>query len=1016
MPLSSLSHSQHNHQIPLRRPVSHREEEGEAGTGRHTRTELQFNRDETSFFVVDRKGDRRNLEYGAPDRYSVPRYRSAGRGSVIGLARNYRVTDASQTLRVVEDIEIDSSRRSQRHSLLAQIPHKDDKQIIITVPATRVDFHDDQDIQRDFIPFVDSHRRKCRRLSESSESISSEGEGSGASASELGGKALDDYLDVFDAFKNDPIHQRQLQLSKATVNSPKDVQVWLDLIKHQEISFLNQNKAQLPGSNSLRSLADIKISLYREALEQVKDQEGREILIKGLMQEGTKVWDVHKQITEWDFVLQSYHSVKLWTLYLNFKQTNALDYNSEECLKVYKRFLHITHALEPGIARDESSVYVVLRLSLYLWQVDMTELAIGLWQALLELAFCSPLNQSPHQLLASFQKFWDSESARIGEDKANGWGADVSAEVSLTADQKLEKNHDIDLAAWAQIETDLWRTSSLPARSLDETNDEDPYRIVLFSDIETFLFYPTTKEGAILLMDAFLIFCGLDPMSSLSAAGRWQTDPFIYSHFPSSRSSRMSPLSTSDTSKPRDGHPTILESTTNNTEYASLISAATFPFLICPSFIRRILSQLTRLGHEVIPRDIIMQYVISLEASIDLKVTRKQAKSFLKSLPNSLRLYNSYALIECQLGNFELAEKVWSTALSMQTSQNPPKDHCTSIVWRDWAWSYMSKRRFSSARLLLTSIPDGQLHLSELHLRKSDPAVAAQLKAERFLALELEAGLSAQTERKPYSLVALIDLLAFHMYLNHDFQLEKALQVYSKYLLSIERLAAGWLLEIVELVHERRATLLHAHATAFGRPFKPKQLFATLTESIHKFPDNCSLLWKQHIYGQQSGAMDRLRALDIISHDYEYEQSNHMPLSVASTCLDVCVEIARPSYSGSTNHSIRAAFQRAVGQGSSGMYCVSLWKSYVLWELSIAKPTDKTLILTPGQVKKAAQNTKDVFHAALKACPWAKEIYMLAFQERLLRSAFAKEELKHLYHSVVERGLRMRFDISDNVI
>lgn len=1001
MPLSSHGHHQHDQRIPHHRSVSHRQEE--TRTERHALSESQVRNSESSLFVVDRKGDRRNLEYGAPDRYGAPRFRLAGKGSVLGLARNYRVTDATETRRVVEDIEIDSSRRSQRQSLFAHVPYKDDKKI--TRPAAQDDWHD---VQRDYIPLIDAHRRKRRRLSESSGAMSSEGEGSDASVSELSGKPSQ--VDVFEAFKNDPIHQRQLQLSKATVNSPKDVQVWLDLIKHQDVAFKNQSNDQLSSSAPVRSLADIKISLYREALQQVKDQEGREALIIGLMHEGGKIWDVHKQISEWDHVLQTCHSVELWKLYLNFKQTNALDYSSEECLKVYKRLLQVSNALEPGRARDESCIYLILRLSLYLWQMDMTELSIGLWQALLELTFCSPPNQTPNQLLASLQDFWDSESARIGEDKANGWGSGLNAEVDRTTDRKLERDQDIDLEAWAQIETDLWRRSGLPARSLDETNDEDPYRIVLFSDIQAYLFYPTTEEGTFLLLDAFLLFSGLDPISSLSAAGKWQSDPFTYSHFPSSKSSRISPIPTNNAAKSPDSQSSTLELNMHKTQHTSLISAANFPIAIYPYLIRRILSQLTHLGHEIIPRDIIMQYVLSLEASIDLKVTRKQAKSFLRRLPNSLRLYNSYALIECQLGNFEVAEKVWSTALSMQASLNAPKDDITFTAWRDWAWTYMSKRLFPTARLLLTIIPDGQVHLSKLQLRESGLAVAAQLKAERFLVLELE---SCLADRKPGNLVALVDLLAFHMYLNYDCQLDRALQVYSKYLLSIERLAAEWVLEIVELVHERRATLMDAHATTFGRPFKPKQHFATLTESIHKFPDNCFLLWKQHIYGQQSGAMDRLRQLDLKPGDIE--QANHRPLSVASICLELSIELGRPSYSGSTNHSIRAAFQRVLGQYSSGIYCVSLWRSYILWELSITEPVNNTLKSTSGLVRKAAHNVKDVFHAALKACPWSKEIYMLPFREILLKSLFSEEELRQLYHSMIERGLRLRLDISDNV-
>lgn len=1001
MPSSRNGPPQDDHKIPHRKLVP--PNDGDAGTEAYNSSKPPVSHNGSSEFVIDRKGDRRNLEYGAPDRYLVPRFHLAGRGSILGLARNYRITATSETRRDVEDVEIDSSRRSRNQSLLAHVPLEDDKKI--TMPEAQSDWHD---AQCDYVPFVDAHRRKRRQPSDSSATTSSEGEETAASASKPGGNQLP--TDDFEAFKNDPIHQHHIRLSKATAESPQNVQVWLDLINHQGISFKDQSNVRGLGSASSRSLTDLKISLYLKALQQVKDQDGRETLILGLMQEGKKIWDIHKQTSEWETILQTNHSVELWKLYLNFKQTNALDHTSEECLTVYKRSLQVSQATEPGRARDGNCIYITLRLSLYLWQIDMTELAIGLWQALLELTFCSPRNQSRTQLLASFREYWDSESARIGEDGANGWGSGRTAEVVQKTDKKLESDHDMDLDRWALIETELLRSSGLPARSLDETSDEDPYRIVLFSDIEEYLFCPTTEKGACLLLDAFLLFCGLDPISSLSETGRWQTDPFVYSHFPSSKSSRMSPILIADATKSSEHQLSILESDTHNTaHHTNLISAANFPIGIYPCFIRRTLLQLTCIGHEIIPREILMQYVLSLEASIDLKVARKQAKSFLKNLPDSLRLYNSYALLEWQLGNADAAEKVWSTALSMQESLNAPKEDIMFSVWRDWVWSYMSQRLFQKAMLLLTAMPDGQVQVSRLQIQESSPSVGTRIRAERFIVLKLEASL---VNRKPHDLVALTDILAFYRYLNSDCQLDAALQVYSKFLVSIERVAAEWL-EILEVIHERRASLLHAHATTFGMPFKPKQLTTTLTESIHKFPDNCLLLWKQHTYTQQSGVLDRLREIDLRVPDHE--QSSYGAFSIASICFDVSIELGRPSYSGSTDHSIRAAFQRATAQGSNGIYSVNLWKSYILWELAVGKRNHDILKGASGGTWKGSHIVRDAFHAALQACPWSKEIYLLPFQECLLKSIVGKEELKQLYHSMIQRGLRIRLDISDDL-
>lgn len=49
-------------------------------------------RDEAvEIFVVDRKGDAKNLEYGSVHRYSVPPFRRAGAGSILGMPSYMRI-------------------------------------------------------------------------------------------------------------------------------------------------------------------------------------------------------------------------------------------------------------------------------------------------------------------------------------------------------------------------------------------------------------------------------------------------------------------------------------------------------------------------------------------------------------------------------------------------------------------------------------------------------------------------------------------------------------------------------------------------------------------------------------------------------------------------------------------------------------------------------------------------------------------------------------------------------------
>lgn len=1004
MPSPRREHPQRDLRVPHHSSASHRREEteieGSSSSNKPGGEDLPSLR-----FVVDRRGDRRILEYGAPDRYAVPQYYSAGSGSVLGLPHKYRITLDSKGRNYVADLDVDTGRRSRKQSLLAYRPSESEQKIMPPdVSASR------HDVESDYIPL--QHARETKRGRNSNELGGSSSEGEESSDSARNPSVKLSQTDGFEAFKSDPVHKQHLQLLGATKDHPENAQAWLDLISHQETSFGDQTNFKWLGSASSRSVAELKISLYEKALLHVKDQDGRTHLTLGLMHEGKNVWSSLTQRSQWETVLETNDAVELWMSYLNFRQTSVLDHSSEECMKAYKRCLQVARAMNPGRGRDAHCIYIILRLSLYLWQSDMTELAIGLWQAILELAFCSPSNHSQDQLASRFQDYWDSEHSRIGDPGANGWGSNQNAEVEQKTDQKPEMEHDMNLNTWALIERDLSCHSGLPARSLDETNEMDPYRVVLFSDIQEYLFLPTTERGALLLLDAFLLFCGLDPVSSLSEATKWQTDAFVFSHFPSSKSSRISPLLVGEEHRPPDILSTVLESEVPSTaSHTGLASTPNCPTDIHPDFVRRVLLQLTSVSRNSIPKDLLMQYILSIEAKINPKSARKQAKSFLKFQPESLRLYNAFALLECQLGNLEAAERVWAASLSLQASLPNVDKTFNFSVWRDWVWSYMVQKLFKRALFLLTAMPVERVSLLEVRDGESSPTVTALIKAERFISLALE---SCIANEKTYDLVALTDLLAFYNYLNDDCELRKPLEVYTKQLALIERVAADWKAEVLEIIHERRANFLHTHATAFGRPFKPKQMMTIIESSINLFPNNSLLLWKQHVFFQQAGVLDRLREFNLSGHPDK--KVDPMDFSVASICLKVSIELARPSYSGSTDHSIRAAFQRATAQGSHGIYCVNLWKAYILWELSVAQKTYDGPGKALRRANKAASSLKDVFHAALLSCPWAKEIYMMPFHDNLLNSLLGDDELKQLYHSMIERGLRIRLDISDKVV
>jgi hypothetical protein len=71
-----------------------------------------------------------------------------------------------------------------------------------------------------------------------------------------------------------------------------------------------------------------------------------------------------------------------------------------------------------------------------------------------------------------------------------------------------------------------------PARTADEVEDDDPYRVTLFSDIKDFVYYFGSKQARLSLLDAFMAFCRLPPLPRFGEQNwsqAWWTDSFIRS-------------------------------------------------------------------------------------------------------------------------------------------------------------------------------------------------------------------------------------------------------------------------------------------------------------------------------------------------------------------------------------------------------------------------------------------------------------------------------------------------------
>jgi hypothetical protein len=513
-------------------------------------------------FVEDRKGDIQNLVYGSIHRYSIPAFHRIGAGSVLGIKPSIKIDR-----NFVEDKGIIlNDRRDERKAEREKYAFARNEKKPPRLLRIRPDLVEDVAAANnlDFIAFRDPRPRKRQKLGSDSDDTSDENKMHYRSI-EGKAKAVADPLEegwewTSDSDSSDPeagrtikfdeaLRKENIRLSRRVDEHPEDVEAWIALINHQEslLGWADEGRRKITTAER-RSTADIKLHMYEKALTKAGSiLANRERLFLGLMVEGAKIWDFKTQSERWEQISQdNLNSVVLWKQYLDFRQSTFVAFRYEEVRGIFLKRIRL---LKEAIEKDkrigtgtgvlfEHLIYTILRVTLYMREAGFSELAIAIWQALLEFNFLAPLSPpSNGSRLDSFQEFWDSEVLRIGEDGAKGWknfSEDAEApdpKFDEETPQKYLETRDI-FDGWVTAEKLRTTTSKMPARTLDETVEDDPYRVILWSDIEDFMIdlcsSSCNKNTSHLLLNAFLIFCRLPPVPSSdnSISRQWWTDSF----------------------------------------------------------------------------------------------------------------------------------------------------------------------------------------------------------------------------------------------------------------------------------------------------------------------------------------------------------------------------------------------------------------------------------------------------------------------------------------------------------
>ncbi|KAK1835168.1 NRDE-2, necessary for RNA interference-domain-containing protein [Podospora conica] len=963
-------------------------------------------------FYFDRRGDPLILRYGSNERGKVPTYYRFGAGKTLGTtgrliihhegARDtFSIQDRYRPGRgsVFRDktaIKEAAARWSRTKYVkpsatpAATLPAASDDFIALEPPKKRRRGDDEPSVVRDFRSIFGKNA-SGESDSESDDDMSqSEDEG--------------------EVPEMTTTKKRSIELSRRVRAEPTDISSWLKLIGLQDDLFRENQGEKLAAAPHLRTeaetrgLAELKVSLYEEALSHATEAPEREGLVEAMMREGARAWNPKTLAKRWDDVSEKYPgSFSLWRARLDHELGKPAACTYEDIRDfIVKKLRQLLGRLSEACASEDGPsdltvlsgqlIYVFLRLTRFLQDAGYLELAVATWQAMLEMTFCRPRSlPEKEEVLTEFSDFWETEVPRIGEEDAKGWSYFVDDANGATQETRTKPKTLVQMPqtrdmfkAWAIVEKQTAAASRMPAFTMDEDAQDDPFRVVMFSDIKDFLVWLPSKVLATArphFLDAFLLFCGL-PTAQLSdgLVDAAQDDPFVAVRSEAFETS----LSQAELGK------TLEEKKTPEFRHQGGRMAISLDVLFPGDSWFRYLDKwertlpesrvepawvLATLRHLVLRRGIaeLAQYYLALEWVNEPAGARKVAKSLLKAYSTDAGLYSAYALIESANQNVDMAEKVLSSATNLVTETTK-----SQFLWNTWAWIYLDRGQTETALIRLCSSIDRTL--------QTRPSPAVILKARSHFASTRDYALSSRA--LDISIHHAESLALLEYLTSPDPSTPTAspsqgnlpaaittLTTFSTDLLSRNLPPAG---RHHSLLLQLSSRLLLHHAT--HGPFRPTTLLSHLVPLLTHSPSNPTLL--------ELLAFLSAPALVLSPLSDPVRAALHKPATLAAHRLAIAHELR-----AGTTPSARAAFEAALASDAC-RGSAEVWGGYVRF-CAAAGVKGKVL--------------KGVVYRAMEACRWDKGVYMEAFAGRVV-GAMEGAELRGVVGVMGERGVRVCVD------
>jgi hypothetical protein len=968
-------------------------------------------------YFSDRRGDADVVRYGTLSRYDIPPYRRYGHGFVLGLSRDQQIDRDNSTDKAI--CTTPATRRRQERLLTDKRANRSSGRALRLVKTNDAS----RDLDQDFM-LLSANTKPKRDDSEDEESRTPDAHYRG-----IEGPKSNEPTDPDTHYESDTelvldtgTMRQNSELVRRTKEHPEDLQGWLALIDHQEAMLkLERPSAELITSDKAH-LADIRITTYEEALKKVgKDQASQLQLYKGLLNEARRAWHGVKLNNKWKDVLAKHpHSIDLWMMYLDFVQSRFTSFKYEECRAIFFKCLDALHTSKDDIS-PSTTLHIILRLTSMTHEAGYQELALAAWQALLEY-HCRPEHHyslPEADTMQAFEEFWESEIPRIGEPEAKGWTYNSATDAPPSGPSRLleKETSDTVFEDFRKRELDATTKLRYPGRTSDDVGEDDAFHTIFFSDVEPYLKALPARVPSVLIIDAFLCFCGLPPLLYHGASlQEWWSGPFLQRHWKStSPESKETTQFTQTLSRFLDCPSKRFQMTT---ELLFQQDFSPSGIGLTPKFIRLLLRLLASdPSHD----NALDEYILAYERQHFPSDAFKFAKATLRARPASLRLYNAYGLVESHLGNSAKADHVFSMALSMQKVDTVLSTLASLKLFSNWVSAALNRGEQTEALMRLVS-PLGKLPVEVTPTLISNARTTFNSITEGAL-LAPPASPDAnwhalQVQSQNYeSAILCSSLSALLAYLSSNHNASRALEIHQNltaWFIS-HKLSAS---PAAELHAQSIAQFLTYHIT-HAPIVKPVLIRSTLEPLIASFPDNTILLSVYAANESRFSIDDRVRG---IMHQTSLHGAEER--SVSGWAFAIHYETLKSEHSGSTSHSIRALYKRATDSDSTGAHCPALWKAYVDFELEQLRKEqrreggsrrprrDGKKGQWEARIEEAEQRVKDTFLLGLKNLPWCKEYIMLAFGEEA-KEVFSEEELWKVYRVILEKECRVYVELDD---